>query len=235
MKSVMLLNPKGGCGKTTLATNLAGYFAGTGIKTALMDFDPQKSSLEWLKQRRQLNLPGIQGIDASTPAQGMTRSWQLRTEPGTQLLIIDTPAAFDRTQLLDYVSRADLILIPVMPSHIDIRAGARFIKDLLLIAKIRSHNKPVGLIANRTRVHTKILDKLERFLIQLDIPLLAKLRDTQNYIRAMERGACIHDSSGATLKRDRLDWDALINWLCESGAIENTATPDWKKKIALAC
>ena len=221
MKTIMLLNSKGGCGKTTIATNLCGYFATRGTKVALMDFDPQGSSLRWLKQRDQSGLPQVQGIDAATPQPGVTRSWQLRTEADTELLVIDTPAAFDRNQLLNYVNRAEIILVPVMPSHIDIHAAARFIQDLLLIAKVRRLNKRVGIIANRVRKNTLVYRSLERFLDQLDIPLIARLRDAQNYVQAAESGRGIHELLPSRSAGDRSNWWPLLEWLAQSGVTAN--------------
>jgi len=217
MKTIMLLNPKGGCGKTTIASNLCGYYASHGCKTALMDFDPQGSSMAWLKRRSKQDMPQIQGIDAAAPPLGMTRTWQLRTAADTELVVIDTPAAFDRHDLLDFVARADILLVPVMPSHIDIHAAARFIQDLLLIAKIRRQNKQVGLIANRVRAHTRVLHSLERFLAQLDIPLVTHLRDTQNYVQSAENGHCIHDLPPSRCERDQSHWQPLFEWLEQVG------------------
>ena len=217
MRTIVLLNSKGGCGKTTIATNLSGYYASRGVKTALLDFDPQGSALRWLRQRAQQGLPAVQWIDAASPAVGVTRTWQLRTEPGTELVILDTPAAFDRNQLLDFVVRSEIILVPVMPSAIDIHAAARFIQDLLLIAKVRRQNKQVGIIANRVRQHTRIYHSLERFLAQLDIPLVARLRDAQNYVQGAESGQALHEMLPSRAAQDVGTWGPLIEWLGLSG------------------
>ncbi|MEX2525686.1 MAG: ParA family protein [Gammaproteobacteria bacterium] len=214
MQRILILNAKGGCGKTTIATNLAGHFADQGLVTALMDYDPQGSSMAWLKLR-DADHPDIQGIAAFQRRRGVTRAFQLRPPEKADRVIIDAPSGVTGIQLVDYVQSADTILLPVLPSPIDIHAAAHFIQDLLLIGKIRKRGIRLGIVANRVRERTLVFQDLERFLTTLGIPLVASLRDSQNHMRAAEQGLSIHELKGSRVAPDRERWDALIRWLNE--------------------
>jgi chromosome partitioning protein len=215
----MLLNPKGGCGKSTISTNLSACFASRGQQVALMDYDPQGSSMAWLDRRSKHDLPPIQGLRAAGPMpKGMTRSFYLKPAPGTDLLVIDTPASIKSEQLADYVRRCDGILVPVMPSKIDIHAVAHFIGNLLVAGKVRQLNKPVGIIANRINLNTRIYRDLERFLAKLDMPLVGRLRDTQNYIQAADTGYGVHEMIASGVENDIRSWDSVIQWIEAIGA-----------------
>lgn len=214
MQRILVLNAKGGCGKTTIATNLAGYFAHRGMVTALMDYDPQGSSMVWLKLR-DADRPDILGIAAYQRRRGVTRSFQLHTPENVERIIIDSPAGIHGLQLLDYLQSVNTVLLPVLPSPIDIHAAAHFIQDLLLIGKIRSRGIRLGIVANRVRENTLVFRDLERFLATLGIPLVAKLRDSQNHMHAAKQGLAIHELIGSRADLDRERWDALFRWLNE--------------------
>ena len=216
MRTIMTLNTKGGSGKSTISTNLSACFASRGKKVALMDYDIQRSSMAWLSRRAGKEYMPIQGLDAAGPLpEGVTRSWYLRVEQGTDLLVIDTPAAISTEHLQDYVRRCDGILIPVMPSKIDIHAVAHFIGDLLVAGRVRQLNKPVGIIANRVKMNTRIYRELERFLAKLDIPLITRFRDTQNYVQAADVGCGIHEMVASGIEADIASWSPLIEWVEE--------------------
>jgi chromosome partitioning protein len=207
------MNTKGGCGKTTVATNLASYCVSQGYATDLFDYDGQGSSTHWLKARHP-GCPAIRGVAAFQPPQaGTTRSWQLRIASHTRYVIKDTPAGHVGADLAERVSEADVILIPVLPSTIDIHSTANFIRDLLLVGKARAGNKRIAIIANRTRVRTRSLETLERFLKNLDIPVIAHIRDTQNYIRAAAEGMGVCELSEPTALKDREPWANILNWI----------------------
>lgn len=211
--AVMVLNAKGGCGKTTLATNLASYYARQGLFTTLMDYDPQGSSMRWHRLRGN-SLPAIHSIAAfKGPVAGTTRVWQLSAPPDTQRLVVDAPAGVQQFQLQDFVRRTDTILIPVLPSSIDIYAASDFIRDLLLVGKARSFGTRLGVVANRANPRTRAYHALQRFLHTLSIPFLTTLRDTQNYVRAAERGVGIHDLGDRAAARDVEQWEPLVEWL----------------------
>ncbi len=210
---ILVINAKGGCGKTTIATNLASYYAQAGRATALLDYDPQGSSMQWLSLRDATH-ETIHGISMQRPVVGgVTRSWQLRLPPGTERVVMDAPAGVAGMQLTELLRSTGTVLIPVLPSPIDIHAASRFIQELLLVGKIRARNIRVGVVANRVRENTRVYQSLERFLNSLNIPFVARLRDTQNYVRAAEVGVGVHDLSRRDTKQDRRQWEALISWL----------------------
>ncbi len=212
LQKIVILNPKGGCGKSTLATNLASYFALRGPLPALLDSDPQGFSMRWL-EKRSPNRPPIHGIAAYKNSMHSTRSWQLRVPNETTRLIIDTPAALENPQIHDLTYDADHILIPVMPSPIDIRYAAKFIAELLLVAQIDRGNRKIGIVASRTRANTRSLQQLMRFLTSLRIPIISTLRDSQNYVQAAGRGIGIYEMPHHKAHRDIADMSRIIAWL----------------------
>lgn len=230
MQRIVILNPKGGSGKTTVATNLAAHLAAAGENPVLMDLDPQGSSTRWLKKRSG-QMPPIHGIAAFERSGSVTRSFQLRIPRDSEAVIVDTPAALDVQHIPEFTRGADAILVPVMPSDIDIHAAARCIADLLLIGRVRRSQGRLGIIANRVRSNTLISRALMRFLDSLDIPLVATLRDTQNYVRAVQTGAGIRDMPDWQVRRDLADWETLTDWLrsrrqCGSGQALNGSAAD---------
>lgn len=210
---VMVANAKGGCGKTTMATNVASHFARQGELTSLVDYDPQGSSMDWLAAR-DVHLPTITGIPAfqKHAPQTSTKTWSLRVPANTSRVVIDTPAGLTGNVLSDLIQQADVVLIPVIPSAIDIRAATGFIRDVLLSRSYRMNPKPIAVIANRVRKNTLIYGKLEKFLNSLQIPFITALRDTQFYVRASEHGLGIVDFDQKD-KKDTAEWMPLVEWL----------------------
>lgn len=212
MQRILILNPKGGSGKTTLATNLAASFAVSGSWPALMDLDAQGSSMRWLSKRPNEQAP-IYGIAGFSRSAAVTRSWQLRVPRDCDPLIIDTPAALETHDLPEITRGADIILVPVMPSDIDIHTAAKCIADLLLVAKIKRSDDRIGIIASRVRSNTLVSQSLMRFLMSIDIPLIATLRDSQNYLRAAELGVGIFEMPTWQVSKDLDEWHNLLGWL----------------------
>jgi len=204
MRKIMVLNSKGGSGKSTIATNIASHFAKTKKNVVIADYDPQHSSLDWLRKRSD-SLPLITGLDAV--------NYPLRVPKDTEVVIFDVPAAVYGKDLTAMVRRAETIVVPVLPSPIDIRAGAKFIHDLLLVGKVSRDQVRIGLIANRAKDKSWGYDKLEAFLKSLDIPIIATLRESQNYLRAQERGLGIFDLGHSLAGHDVNQWKPLIKWL----------------------
>ena len=221
MHRIVVLNPKGGSGKTTVATNVAAYFAALGQRPMLVDMDPQGSSLRWTGHRPK-DRPPIDCIEGFRPSTLVTQSWQMRPRPGCNVVVVDTPAAVDSRRFPEITRGADSILVPVMPSDIDIHATAKCIADLLLVAKIRRSENRIGIIANRVRMKTRVSQSLIRFLNTLDIPLLATLRDTQNYPRSAQQGIGIFEMPERETRLDVESWQHLIRWL-EAGNIDTSA------------
>lgn len=212
MQRILVLNAKGGCGKSTIATNLAGYYANVNRSVALMDYDPQGSSMKWLDLRHS-DRPAIHGVAAYQRRREVTRAFQLRLPQEAERVIMDVPAGVSGLQLADYVRQADAILVPVLPSPIDIHAAAHFIQDLLLVGKVRKSGARLAVVANRVRENTLIFKDLERFLTSLKLPLVATLRDSQNHIRAAEQGLGIHELDTGRTDLDIERWEPLIEWL----------------------
>ncbi len=212
MKRIVVLNPKGGSGKTTLAINLASYFATRQQPTVLMDFDPQGSSMRWVKKRQPTQAP-IHAIAAFEKDSRTTRSFQLRVPENTTYVIVDTPAAVESRNLPEITKEADKILVPVLPSDIDIHTCSRVIRDLLLVAKIRREDDRIGVIANRVRRNTLTYQSLIRFLQTLGIPIVATIRDSQNYVRAAELGIGVHEMKTYVAQDDVEQWQPLVDWL----------------------
>jgi len=212
MQRILVLNPKGGSGKTTIATNLASYYASLGDRPLLSDNDPQGSSARWLKKRKP-EQAFIHGIAAFERNSRMTRAWQMRIPPDVAHVIVDTPAAVMGQDMPELTRSADAIIIPVLPSDIDIHAFSKCIADLLLIAKVRRDENRIGVIANRVRRNTIIFQSLMRFLDTLRIPVVATLRDSQNYVRAAEQGVGLHEMKRSVVEQDLLDWEPMLAWL----------------------
>jgi len=212
LQKIVVLNPKGGCGKTTLATNLASYFALRGPLPALLDCDPQGFSMRWL-EARSTTRPPIHGIAAYRKSLSATQSWHLRVPNETTRLIIDTPAALENPLIHDLIYNASNILVPVLPSPIDIRFAAKFIADLILVTQIERGNRKLAIVANRTRANTRSLRQLMRFLNSLKIPMIAVLRDSQTYVTAAGQGIGIYEMPHYKAGRDVSDLSAVIGWL----------------------
>jgi len=212
MQRILVLNPKGGSGKTTIATNLAGYFASQGDRPLLSDNDSQGSSTRWLKKRKP-EQPFIHGVAAFERSSRMTRAWQLRTPSDAAHVVVDTPAAVPPQNMPDLTKDADAIIVPVLPSDIDIHACSKCIADLLLIAKVRRDENRIGVVANRVKRNTLIYQSLMRFLETLRIPVIATLRDSQNYVRGAEQGLGLHEMKPYLVEQDLADWQPMLAWL----------------------
>jgi chromosome partitioning protein len=224
MFRIVVLNPKGGSGKSTVATGLAAMYATRGYHPALMDFDPQGTSTRWL-EKRPPDRPKIHGVAAYARTIAITRSFQLRVPHGADLVIVDTPAALQTQHFIEHVRGADAVLVPVMPSDADIHACSRCIGHLLIAGKIKRRENRLGVIANRVKPNTIICRTLMRFLDQLQIPVVTTLRDSQSYVYAGEQGLGIHDLNPTRVHPELVQWEHLWSWL-ESRrlAIEPAAT-----------
>lgn len=205
MRHIIVMNAKGGCGKSTLATNLASYYADAGYAAALADYDPQRSSLDWL-DRRPDNRPEIAGIAGFDDG--------LRHVPrSADILVIDAPARSHGKELTELVRHAETIIVPVLPSTIDMQASDRFIKELQAVGKVASKNAKIGVVANRVREYTLIFDELDEYLTRLRVPYVASLREAQNYVRAYTRGLGIYELPEYLAWPDWEQWDPLISWI----------------------
>jgi chromosome partitioning protein len=213
LKRIIVTNAKGGCGKTTITTNIASHYALQGRNVRLFDHDTQGSSLAWINRRPE-GTASITGIDASKNSDHrLTRSWQLRVTPETEIALIDSPAGTDITELSSLFQHNDSVLIPVLPSPIDIHATAHFIKTLLTTGGTRQKMIRLAVVANRVRKNTVMYHSLERFLFSLNIPFITSLRDTQMYAKAIEMGLGVQELATARNKTDREQWAPVFRWL----------------------
>jgi len=204
MRTIMVINAKGGSGKSTIATNLASYYAAQGEKVALVDYDPQGSSLAWLKARP-VNKPKIQGIDGTKEA--------ARPGRGTGYMIMDAPASVHGSVLNKLVRHAHTFIIPVLPSPIDMRAATDFIKEIRSTGLIASKKGKICLVANRGRDNTNIFWRLDEFLDHYREPYIAALSDSMHYVRAADKGLGIFEMAPAATALVRAEWGPLIEWL----------------------
>ena len=205
MRHIMVLNAKGGCGKSTLATNIASYFANDGASVALADYDPQRSSLDWI-ERRPGNRPKIAAIAAFEGG--------LRHVPrSADIVVSDAPARSHGAELTDLVRHAETIVVPVLPSTVDMQATTTFLKELQNIGKVQNKKVRIGALANRVRDNTLIFGDLDEYLTKARVPYIATLREAQNYVRAYTRGIGIFELPEYIAWPDWDDWEPLTAWL----------------------
>jgi len=212
MNTTLVINAKGGVGKTTITTNLASYFAANGVATAIMDYDPQGSSLHWLKQRPAAATP-IHGANGAQSQTTGLRSIGKYVPPNTEQLILDAPAGPSRLLLQEMLSRTGSILIPVAPSVIDIQATANFIKELLLVGGVRHRNIRVAVVANRVRSSTAVYEPLERFVSSLGLSFLARILDSEVYVEAAETGIGVFEMDAEASAAQCREFMPVIQWI----------------------
>jgi chromosome partitioning protein len=203
MPVVVVANPKGGVGKSTLATNVAGYFAAQGHAVMLGDADRQQSSRLWLKLR--------------PPAARPISTWDInadlivRPPKGTTHVVIDTPAGLHGWRFKDVVKMADKLLVPLQPSIFDIFATRDFLDEL---AESRHAGKlQIGIVGMRVDARTLAADKLREYVASLGIPVLGELRNTQNYVHLAARGLTVFDVAPQRVEKDLEQWRPLCDWL----------------------
>ena len=203
MPVIVVANPKGGVGKSTLSSNIAGYFANQGHAVMLGDIDRQQSSRMWLMQRPG-TLPRIQSWDVS-------KDNIARPPKGTTHIVLDTPAGLHGKGLEAVMKLADKVIVPLQASVFDIYATQDFIKELG--QRKRAERTQIGVVGNRIKDHTKATEHLKEFLQTLDVPLLTLLRDTQNYAHLAAHGLCLWDLAPHRVEKDLDQWAPMLSWL----------------------
>jgi chromosome partitioning protein len=212
MNTTLVINPKGGSGKTTVTTSLASYFAAKAIAVTIMDYDPQGSSLNWLRVR-QSSRPRIHGANAAPQRGPRLRGIEMHVPADTQQLVIDAPAGASGLLLQELLGRADCVVIPVAPSMIDIHATANFIRDLLLSGRVRARNIRLGVIANRVRNSMPTYEPLERFLKALSLPLLTRLSDSDMFLKSAESGVGIFEMDPPVADAECEQFRPIAQWI----------------------
>lgn len=205
MRAVMIANPKGGAGKTTLATNLAGYFANKGDQVTLCDLDRQQSALRWMAFRDPA-MPPVTGYFG-----GNQMLFSLPKEP--DWVVLDAPAGLQGYKLSDYLRQVDKVIVPVVPSVFDMAATEDFLGAIR--AEMRGRRGVVGIVAMRVDPRTRAAAMLEEFLRHFDIPILAYLRNTQNYVNAAAAGLTVFDPPRAKHRKDEEQWQNLLRWISD--------------------
>jgi len=201
MKTILVANPKGGSGKSTLSVNIAGYLANSGQRIAMLDLDRQQSSALWLATRPD-NLPRIRSLE-SKKGDGHNNDW----------LVIDSPAGLHGKNLSHALKLASKIIVPVAPSLFDLQASRDFLRNLSEEKKARSGKVHIGVVGMRMEMRTKAAWALEHFLSTLDLPILAYLRETQIYVNAAFEGKSLFDLPRHLAERDLEQWAYLQEWL----------------------
>jgi len=212
MNTTLVINAKGGVGKTTITTNIASYFAARDVTTTIADFDPQGSSLNWLAQRSS-EARKIHGADLSTRIGASLANGKRVIPRDTRQLIIDAPAGPSRLLLQDLLARTQSILIPVAPSAIDVHATANFIKELLLVGHVRFRAIRVAVVANRVRNSKPVYAPLERFIASLGIAFLGRVTDSDLYVEAAETGIGVFEMPGDVAAAEQREFLPIVRWV----------------------
>jgi chromosome partitioning protein len=200
MPVIVVANPKGGVGKSTLATNIAGCLAAAGHAVMLGDVDRQQSARQWLALRP-AQLPAIRGWDVAN-------DHIVRPPRGTTHVVLDTPAGLHGKRLDAVMRIADRVLIPLQPSLFDIQATHAFVQDI----RARKPRCKIAVVGNRVKETTVAADHLRQFLDTLDVPVLGMLRDTQLYVQLAARGATLWDVAPSRAEKDLAQWQPVLEW-----------------------
>jgi chromosome partitioning protein len=233
VRRILIINGKGGCGKTTIATNLAAAYANAGHTVALIDNDPQASSTYWSEQRS-ADLAPVEIVAAhKRPRMYQTQTYQTRLPTHVSRIIVDGHSNARDRDLEALLKQADIVLVPLLASSIDIRAGGQFIANLLTHRAFRNAPRPVGVIANRIQPNTETHAKLEHFLQCLDVPAVATFRDSPVYTQAAELGQGVVDMIGCRAARKETPaWRALIRWIEAQPRSLATTVADLRRRPA---
>jgi len=211
VQTILVANPKGGSGKTTLATNIAGWLAGKRQRVALGDTDPQRSASDWLARRPAL-FPPIGGIT------GELRKKELK-DVAPEWLVIDSPAGLHGDALRDDIRRADVMLVPLAPSAFDMAATRRFLEMIADYKAVREEGIAVGIVGMRVDARTRSAAELDDFLEKFDFPVVTHLRDTQVYVYCARDGLSVFDLPRSRGEQDWEQWKPLTRWIARHAAV----------------
>ena len=210
MHSVLVASSKGGCGKSTIATQLAAWAAVSGRRTVLVDLDPQGSSMRWCERRALTSAASVLGLH------GEDGRWQRRVPAETEWLLFDAPAGSQPATLKAVIERVDALLVPVLPSAFDLEATAGFLDALSTHKRLADRSLSVGLVANRVRANTQASQRALAQLAEWPYPLRAELRDSQSYVLLAALGKGLFDYDNETVRAQAEPWQPLLQWLSRS-------------------
>ena len=210
MQTILVANPKGGSGKTTVATNIAGWLAGKRQRVALADHDPQRSATEWLSRRPAL-FPAIVGLPFDSSKKALK-------EAAPQWQVVDTPAGLHGGDLRDALNHADVMLVPLAPSAFDMTATAHFLAAAADYKAVKKEEVEIGIIAMRVDARTRSAAELDEFLGHFKFPVIAHLRDTQVYVHCARDGASVFDLPRSRGEQDWEQWKPLTRWIARHAA-----------------
>jgi chromosome partitioning protein len=232
MKTTLVVNPKGGAGKTTVAINLASYFAAEQIPVALMDYDPQGSSLHWLRLRSP-QATQIHGANAAPEKFGRLRSLDMYVPPETRHLIIDAPAGSGGVLLLKLLARSSSVLVPLVPSAIDLHATGNFLRALMAMGPVKYGHVRMAVIANKVRRSMPAYAPLQTLLDSLGLKLLARLIDSDVFLRAAENGVGVFELNPGFAAAERKQFIPIVEWVTgEPGQAEPAREANLVRELA---
>lgn len=209
MRTILVASSKGGAGKSTVSTNLAAYFAVDGKATALLDADRQKSSTHWCEKRAHMET-------AVLPLDGTRRGWDKSLPEGIQRLVVDAPAGAMGEDLVAFLDIADAVIVPVLPSAIDLEATVPFLNTLVAHPRVKKGKLPVGILANRLKPWTSASQQAVAQLKAWPYPVVGELRDTQAYVLMAALGKSLFDYHSEQIRSHQEDWAPLLRWLKKS-------------------
>jgi chromosome partitioning protein len=208
MKTILVASSKGGVGKTTIATHLAANAALSGQRTVLVDADPQRSSTRWAEKRADMD-SAVLPVDGSNAGRG----WQRDLPEDTQYVVVDAAAGAMAHELMPFLERADAVVVPVVPSTLDIEATVPFLDTLARLARVRRGELPIALVGNKLRPWTNASQQAVDLWQAWPYPLVATLRDSQAYSLLCGLGKSLFDYNSAQVRNHQEDWQPLLRWL----------------------
>ena len=208
MKTILVASSKGGVGKTSIATHLAANAALSGQRTVLVDADPQRSATRWAEKRAGMD-SAVLPVDGTAAARG----WQRELPDNTQYVVVDAAAGAMAHELMPFLERADAVVVPVLPSTLDIEATVPFLDTLAKLARVRRGELPIGLVGNKLRPWTNASQHAVELWKQWPYPLVASLRDSQAYSLLTGLGKSLFDYNSAQVRDHQEDWQPLLRWL----------------------